>query len=144
MDSRSSLFFSLGAVAAFVVCAAISAALASELPCRVCRHPALKAKRCRKHERARAFLGISHPLTVALCVLFTNRFRCFYCGEKIPLSGDRAPRSAEESPEADSAARSAAAKSVPLPAPVTPVRSSDAADRSKPAATEASHLPERG
>ena len=87
LDERRAMLVSLIAVCALVVFTAISAALAAELPCQVCRHPVLRAKGCRKHAKARPFLGISHPLTVSLCVLFNSRFRCFYCGEKIPVGG---------------------------------------------------------
>lgn len=87
LDERRAMLVSLIAVCALVVFAAVSAALAAELPCQVCRHPVLRAKGCRKHAKARPFLGVSHPLTVSLCVLFTSRFRCFYCGEKIPVAG---------------------------------------------------------
>ena len=143
-DSRTLLIVSLAALGAFVVFTAISTALAAELPCRVCRHPALKAKGCRKHERASAFLGLSHPLTVAVSVLFTNRFRCFYCGEKIPLAGSRRTPTDDPSASPKTDLPTAAPRPEELPPSITEAAASEAAEVPSPtAAGEASHLPAR-
>lgn len=89
LGERTWLLVSIGGVAAFVVLAIISLVLGSELPCNVCRHPLLIAKDCRKHVKARRFLGVSHRLGVAVPAVFTNRIHCMYCGEKIPLGARR-------------------------------------------------------
>ena len=80
----------LACLAAFAVLIGLGLALGNELPCNVCGQPPLIDKRCRKHPRARRFLGLSYPLTVAFTSLFAGRFRCVYCGERIPLGKSRA------------------------------------------------------
>jgi hypothetical protein len=52
--------------------------------CPLCRSGPMSAKRCAKHSSARKTLG-SYRLTVALSVVFLNRFRCPYCGESTRL-----------------------------------------------------------
>jgi hypothetical protein len=143
-DSRTFLFVSLGALGGFVVLTAISTALAAELPCKVCRHPVLNAKGCRKHERARAFLGLSHPLTVAASTLLTNRFRCFYCGEKIPLAGHRQNYVEDSSVEQKPAVPTAVPRPEQLPPSINdsaPTETAAAPPLAEPG--EASHLPVR-
>ncbi|MFM2297142.1 MAG: hypothetical protein RL117_849 [Verrucomicrobiota bacterium] len=52
--------------------------------CPLCRSGPMSGKRCAKHRNARAILG-SYRLTVALSIIFLNRFRCPYCGESTRL-----------------------------------------------------------
>ena len=52
--------------------------------CPLCRSGPMSSKGCAKHRNARKILG-SYRLTVALSVLFLNRFRCPYCGESTRL-----------------------------------------------------------
>lgn len=116
IEARTALLAALGAIAALVVLAGLGFALANELPCNVCRMPLLLAKRCRKHVKARRLLGFSYTLGVAVPALFTNRYHCMHCGEKIPLTRQRDQRPVDSGirdrrvPGAD---RSGGASSVP-------------------------------
>lgn len=53
---------------------------ASMCKCPLCRSGPLSSKRCARHRNARRLLG-SYRMRVAAGVLFTNSFRCPYCGE---------------------------------------------------------------
>jgi len=52
--------------------------------CPLCRSGPMSSKRCARHRSARKIFG-SYRLTVALSVIFLNRFRCPYCGESTRL-----------------------------------------------------------
>jgi hypothetical protein len=53
---------------------------ASMCKCPLCRSGPLSSKRCARHRNASRLFG-SYRLRVAAGVLFTNHFRCPYCGE---------------------------------------------------------------
>ncbi len=128
IDDHRLIIFSVIAVGASLLLAALSFILANELPCNVCSQPVLLTKRCRKHVKARRLFG-SYGLGVAVPALFTARYHCMHCGEKIPL-GKRAskatsPKISADSPVAQTAAAPAgktskekkgeAASSLPAP-----------------------------
>lgn len=54
--------------------------IATRANCPLCMTPVLGNKGCAKNRNAKTLLG-SHRLQVAVSLLFTNRFRCPYCGE---------------------------------------------------------------
>jgi len=83
-DDHRLIIFSLVAIAVCLLLAALSFILANELPCNVCSQPVLLTKRCRKHVKARRMFS-SYGLGIAVPALFTARYHCMHCGEKIPL-----------------------------------------------------------
>lgn len=64
----------------------ISLLSSAGLNCAICANPVFSSRPCKKHARATRFLGISYRLGIAIPALFTSRFRCMYCGEKMTLS----------------------------------------------------------
>lgn len=59
--------------------------------CPLCMMPPLRNQSCSKHRNAGKVLG-SFKLSVALSVLFQNRFRCPYCGEPTAMEVRARPK----------------------------------------------------
>lgn len=112
VDDHRMIIFSLIAVSACLLPAALSFILANELPCNVCSQPVLLTKRCRKHIKARRLLG-SYGLGIAVPTLFTARYHCMHCGEKIPLG----KRSSTACPTKSNSDSPDASETVPAPGP---------------------------
>lgn len=70
----------LSGIGVFVLTWLLSLLCASMCKCPLCRSGPLSSKRCVRHRNARRLLG-SYRMRVAAGVLFTNHFRCPYCGE---------------------------------------------------------------
>lgn len=56
--------------------------------CPNCRSQILKSRRCGKHRNAKKILG-SYTLRVAFQIVFSKRFRCFYCDKTYQWRGER-------------------------------------------------------
>jgi len=82
----------IGGVALFTAMVVSAILLSHRLNCSVCANPVYSVKSCRKHARARRFLGFSYRLGIAAESLFQSRFHCMYCGERIPLQKFERPK----------------------------------------------------
>ena len=120
LESRSWLLVTVTSVAALAACLIAATAMGHRLYCSVCANPVFVVRKCRKHQRAKKFLGVSHRLGVAASALITQRYHCMYCGEKIPLEM-AAPR--KEPARPDRAGRSAAPAIVTATSELPPRRS---------------------
>lgn len=83
------LYLVIGVVATSLVYR-ISAGSAS---CPLCRSQPMLSKHCQRNRKAHRLFG-SYRAIVSLCILFTNTFRCPYCGE--PSRCQVKPRPGEE------------------------------------------------
>ncbi len=84
---------SLYIVVGVLVTAIIYRISAGSASCPLCRSQPMLSKRCQRNRKASQLLG-SYRAIVALCILFTNKFRCPYCGE--PSRCQVKPRPGEE------------------------------------------------
>ena len=82
----------IGAIVLFTGMVLSALLLGHRLNCSVCANPIYSVKSCRKHGRARRFLGFSYRLGVAAEALIRSHFHCMYCGERIPLQKFERPR----------------------------------------------------
>lgn len=87
MVEENSLFLraTVGGVILFTLMVMAAISTGHRLNCSVCANPVFAVRPCRKHQRARRFLGFSHRLGIAAESLLRSRFHCMYCGERIPL-----------------------------------------------------------
>lgn len=82
-DPELSLY-SLGMLLLAGIVLLLQFVISSRTHCPLCMTPVLANKGCSKHRNAKTILG-SYGLHVAISLLFTNRFRCPYCGEPTHL-----------------------------------------------------------
>ncbi len=73
--------YGIGACAAIALIYLLSS---HQSKCPLCRSGPMTSSRCARHRTAGKVLG-SYRLRVMCSVLFTNRFRCPYCGESTRL-----------------------------------------------------------
>lgn len=62
----------------------LSFILSARLRCPLCMVPPLVRRGCSKHRDAERLFG-SHRFKVATSIIFTNKFRCPYCGERTAM-----------------------------------------------------------
>ena len=85
LKDDSLLKLTVGCVVLLILLNGAAALAGHRLNCSVCANPVFLVRACRKHDRARKFLGFSYRLGIVFESLFRNRFYCMYCGERIPL-----------------------------------------------------------
>jgi hypothetical protein len=78
--SHEMMLILLSGIGVFVLTWLLYMLGASMCKCPLCRSGPLSSKRCVRHRNASRLFG-SYRLRVAAGVLFTNHFRCPYCGE---------------------------------------------------------------
>jgi hypothetical protein len=78
--SHKMMLMVLCGIGVFILTWLLHVMASSFCKCPLCRSAPMSSKRCVRHRNARRFLG-SYRMRVALAVLFTNQFRCPYCGE---------------------------------------------------------------
>jgi hypothetical protein len=111
LESKFWLRITVVFVAALPAILLAANAISHRLCCSVCANPVFLVRKCRKHHRAKKFLGVSHRLGIAVAALIRQRFHCMYCGEKIPLEA--------AGPKKASAPKSPARSRTPMTAVVT-------------------------
>lgn len=79
-SSHEMMLMVLTGIGVFVLTWLLYMLAASLCKCPLCRSGPMSSKRCVRHRNARRLFG-SYRMRVAAGVLFTNHFRCPYCGE---------------------------------------------------------------
>ncbi|MGB2428376.1 MAG: hypothetical protein ACPIGG_02690 [Akkermansiaceae bacterium] len=68
-------------IVAWVISALLFKAFSSSCTCPICLSRIWANTGCRKHNKAKRFLGISYRLGIAMKILTMQPYRCPYCGE---------------------------------------------------------------
>jgi hypothetical protein len=80
LGNRAEGLWALGGIVLFVVAKVTASLLTRRLDCQLCHGTVLRDRGCFKHRESKKLPGLSHRMTAVICIIFTLRFHCMYCG----------------------------------------------------------------